>query len=253
MDRSVDGVGDVGFGTARRPAPASVSPSAGCPSARPSAARAGAPRPCSAPLAVRTAQMTRVSTRRTLRFAPRQVLECALHDPALKPTSSSTPSAISPASSIAFGPEAAISSGMGRFAAERQTPGVLRSRGFRREQPRTLVRHPRISASVAREGRSCSRTLAVPITNFTRPGASSRRLDRASQDGGVARHGLVTAGKSADVRCGVAAWPRTTTKCSRQSSCCRRCRRVEAGRLDGLDAPQSAASARAGDRMDADG
>jgi len=37
--------------------------------------------------------------------------------PRLKPTSSSTPSAISPATSIAFGPEAAMMTGIRRFAA----------------------------------------------------------------------------------------------------------------------------------------
>ena len=61
---------------------------------------------------VRTAQtISRSSTLRPARRVPRSRYESARSTmPRLNPTISNTPSAISPASSIAFGPEAAIKS-----------------------------------------------------------------------------------------------------------------------------------------------
>ena len=70
--------------------------------------------------------------------------------PRLKPTSSSTPSATSPASSIAFGPDAAMMSGIGRRAANASLPGVPpKSTDSPASSARTVRRHSRISASVA--------------------------------------------------------------------------------------------------------
>ena len=82
--------------------------------------------------AVRTAQITsRSSTLRPARFAPRSSsssARCTM--PRLLPTSSSTPSATSPATSIALGPEAAISTGMRRPARVAQAPRGLAERAL---------------------------------------------------------------------------------------------------------------------------
>jgi hypothetical protein len=70
--------------------------------------------------------------------------------PGLQPTSSSTPSAISPATSMAFGPEAAMRSGMRRPEAYVSRPGVpSKSTASPASSPRTARKQARISPSVA--------------------------------------------------------------------------------------------------------